>query len=162
MKDHVTLLINVVSSGTPLGLCCTTPSQGGRGALFLPETKKVGVGLVAIGWLWKSWLSTRTPLITSQHGWTLQPGKRGSPGFPLGFFWYSGVGESFLCSIWLQWISYYIKVFHLARLGCHFPCFLGDESKTFLGPFYLCSLVFLRCQLLQLHVWDVWGKVKFG
>ena len=47
MKDHVILLINV-SSSTPLALCSTTPSQAGRGDLFLPDTKKIGVGLVTV------------------------------------------------------------------------------------------------------------------
>ena len=62
---------------------------------------------------------------------SLQPGKRGSPGFPFGFFWYSGVGESFLCNIWLEWTSYYIKVFHLARLSLSW--FLGWWKQDSLG-----------------------------
>ena len=89
-------------------------------------------------------------------GASIQPCEHGSLSSPL-FISSSVVGEyshSLFCDIWLEQSGYCLNIFCLAKLP--FPGLLARESR----PSFVClhPLAFPYCWLLELYVWNVWGR----
>ena len=121
---------------------------------LLTSTDSTGGGLIiSQGYGWMSWLSILpflTPCWQREWGSWYKPPKGRDLVLPL-----AGVemGPQICCSGWLEKSNYCLRGFHLARLLLWL-----ERAGSGWGFFCLCSLAFPSCQLLQLQVWDTWGK----
>ena len=147
---------------TPLDLLRHFPRGWGWGqgtplvtdGCLLTSTDSTGGGLIiSQGYGWMSWLSILpflTPCWQREWGSCYKPPKGRDLVSPL-----AGVemGPQICCSGWLEKSSYCLRGFHLARLLLWL-----ERAGSGWGFLCLCSLAFPSCQLLQLQVWDTWGK----
>ena len=121
---------------------------------LLISTDSTGGGLIiSQGYGWMSWLSILpfwTPSWQREWGSCYKPHKGGDLVSPL-----AGVemGPQICCSDWLEKSSYCLRGFCLARLLLWL-----ERAGVCWGFFCPCSLASPSCQLLQLQVWDTWGK----